>query len=60
MSRSAWELLTQRAEELALSGRGLHRVLAVARTVADLDGSENIEVPHIVEAVQLRRPIEQA
>ncbi|HEY3809304.1 MAG TPA: YifB family Mg chelatase-like AAA ATPase [Steroidobacteraceae bacterium] len=58
MSRSTRELLVLRAEELTLSGRGLHRILAVARTVADLAGSESIETPHIIEAVQLRRPIE--
>ena len=40
---------------LALSGRGWDRVLRVARTVADLAGSERIEADHTGEALQMRR-----
>lgn len=39
---------------LALSMRGYHKILKVARTMADLDGSELIEVEHIKEAVMYR------
>jgi magnesium chelatase family protein len=47
-------LLGTAAERLALSARGYDRVLRVARTVADLAGSEKIEVPHVAEALQFR------
>jgi magnesium chelatase family protein len=50
-------VLERSAEQLALSGRGIHRLLALGRTIADLDGSESIEAPHLAEAVQLRRPL---
>ncbi len=48
-------LLAAGAERLGLSGRGLHRVLRVARTIADLEGSETIAAGHLAEALQLRR-----
>jgi magnesium chelatase family protein len=50
-------LLERSAERLALSGRGIHRLLALGRTIADLAGSETIEPQHLAEAVQLRRPL---
>lgn len=37
-----------------LSGRGYHRVLKVARTIADLDGSQNIGYDHLAEALMFR------
>jgi len=40
---------------LGLSGRAYHGILRVARTIADLDGKENIGAEHILEAVQHRR-----
>lgn len=52
---SASQLLTQAAQRLSLSARALHRVLRVARTVADLAGSEGIESAHVAEAIQFRR-----
>jgi magnesium chelatase family protein len=52
---SAQQVLKNSAQQLALSGRGIHRVLTISRTIADLAGSESIEVPHLMEAVQLRR-----
>ena len=48
-------LLTQAAEKMKLSARGYHRILRVARTIADLDGSEGVKRVHIAEALSYRR-----
>lgn len=48
------ELLTRVAERFGLSARGYHRVLRVARTIADLDGSSGVRRPHVAEAVSYR------
>ncbi|MDQ5906768.1 MAG: magnesium chelatase family protein, partial [Pseudomonadota bacterium] len=48
-------LLKQAATRLGLSARAFHRVQKVARTIADLAGTEQIGAAHIAEAVQLRR-----
>jgi magnesium chelatase family protein len=55
---SAQRLLKSCAQQLALSGRGIHRVLTISRTIADLAGSETIEEQHLTEAVQLRRTMD--
>jgi magnesium chelatase family protein len=47
-------LLTRVAERFGLTARGYHRVLRVARTIADLDGSEAVRQPHVAEAVSYR------
>jgi magnesium chelatase family protein len=47
-------LLEQAAEANGLSARGYHRVLRLARTVADLDESANIHAVHVAEALSLR------
>lgn len=41
-------------ERKHLSGRGYHRILRVARTIADMEASEAIEMPHLTEAVAYR------
>lgn len=54
-------LLTTAGERLALSARGFHRVLRVARTIADLEGDAEIAPPHVAEALGYRpRGIEGA
>lgn len=47
-------LLNQSAERLQLSARAYHRTIKLARTIADLSGSENITTSHILEALQYR------
>jgi magnesium chelatase family protein len=47
-------LLERSAEKLHLSARGFHRVLKVARTIADLDSAEAIAPEHLAEALQYR------
>jgi magnesium chelatase family protein len=39
---------------MSLSARAVHRVLRVARTVADLEASEGLALPHMAEALQYR------
>ena len=48
------DLLVRVAERFGLSARGYHRVLRVARTIADLDGSQDVRKPHVAEAVSFR------
>ncbi|MDB5627851.1 MAG: Mg chelatase-related protein, partial [Tardiphaga sp.] len=47
-------LLRDAAEKMSLSARGYHRVLRVARTLADLDGVPNITRLHLAEALSYR------
>jgi len=49
------QLLAQAMERLGLSMRAYHRILKVARTIADLAGAERVGSPHIGEAIGLRR-----
>jgi magnesium chelatase family protein len=50
-------LLRRGSQQLGLSGRGVHRLLAIGRTIADLAGSDAIEPAHLAEAIQLRRAL---
>ncbi len=47
-------LLTKAAEKIGLSARGYHRVMRVARTIADLAGAANVTRQHIGEAISFR------
>ena len=47
-------LLEQALEKLGLSPRAYHRILKVARTIADLAGSDGIKTPHLTEALSYR------
>ncbi len=44
------------AERLKLTARGYHRILRVARTIADLDDAPQIEKHHLAEAISFRMP----
>jgi len=48
------KMMTAAADRLGLSARGYHRVLRVARTIADLDGADAIAAPHLAEALSFR------
>ncbi len=50
----AGSLLEKAVEKFGLSPRAYHRILKVARTIADLEGSSGIEEPHVAEAIQYR------
>ena len=54
LSNQAAETLQTAFHKLGLSGRAYDRILKVARTLADLDGSEQIENSHILGAIQFR------
>ena len=49
------DLLAEATDRLRLSARGHHRVLKVARTIADLGGAETVARRHIAEALSYRR-----
>ena len=55
MSVQARELLAEAVDRHALTGRGFDRALKVARTIADLGGSELVEPDHVVEALAYRQ-----
>ena len=48
------KLLETAMERLALSARAYHRIIKVARTIADLAGEEDISTPHLAEVIQYR------
>lgn len=54
LDKESNEILSQSFEKLNLSARAYSKILKVARTIADLDGSTNIEKIHLIEAIQYR------
>ena len=54
MEKEAQKILAVAAERLGFSPRVYHRMIKVARTIADLEGSEIIKANHILEAVEYR------
>ncbi|OGY25129.1 MAG: magnesium chelatase [Candidatus Woykebacteria bacterium RBG_16_43_9] len=58
LSPDCLDLLRAAVSRMQLSARGYHRVLKVARTIADLEGSKEIDTTHIAEALQYRSKAE--
>jgi len=54
LSEECESLLRAAIDQFALSARAHDRIIKLARTIADLEGSEQIKVPHIAEAIQYR------
>ena len=57
LAKSDRALLEHALDKLGLSARAYHRVLRVARTIADLDGSARVATAHLTEAIQYRRAL---
>jgi len=55
LSAQGQELLSKATTRLGLSARAYHRILKIARTIADLSESPEIMPPHLAEAIQYRR-----
>ena len=55
LEKDAASLLVSSAEKLSLSPRAYHRVIRLARTIADLEKSESVKTSHILEALQYRQ-----
>jgi magnesium chelatase family protein len=58
LESQAIAFLNKVATQLGWSGRSTHRTLKVARTIADLAGSETTQLTHVAEAVQYRRALQ--
>ena len=54
LDTASQQLIDRAMEQLGLSARGYHRILKLARTIADLQESEHINQQHLAQAIQLR------
>lgn len=54
LKKEVRDLLDDSAERLGLSARAYHRVIKIARTIADLESSQDVQANHILEAIQYR------
>jgi magnesium chelatase family protein len=54
LKKEVRDMLDDSAEHLGLSARAYHRVIKIARTIADLESSQDVEANHILEAIQYR------
>ena len=54
LDENGQQLLKMAMEKLGLSARAYHRILKVSRTIADMDGAENISMEHLSEAIHFR------
>ena len=55
LDSGSMKLLEKSVERLRLSARAYHRILKIARTIADMDNQESIQSAHVAEAIQYRR-----
>lgn len=55
LSDDSKSFLLQAAKKIDLSARSYFKIIKVARTIADLEGAESIEIPHLAEALQYRQ-----
>jgi len=54
LDENCTQLMKEAFDALRLTARSYDRILRVARTIADLDGSEEIEMQHLAEAIRYR------
>ncbi len=54
LDEASKSLMRAAMQQMQMSARAYHRILKLARTMADLAGSEKIETPHLAEAIQYR------
>ncbi len=54
LSDEVTTFLSKAIDQLGLSARAFDRVVKLSRTIADLDGAEQIALPHVAEAIQYR------
>lgn len=54
LEQESKKILKKAFEKLNLSARAYHKILKISRTIADLEGEENIQTKHVAEAIQYR------